>query len=410
MTKWNTALLGDLCEFRGGLWTGKKPPFTKVKVIRNTNFTKRHTLDLSDVAEIDVEERQLAKRTLSQDDIILEKSGGGPKQPVGRVVLFRENAAETYSFSNFTTAMRVRDKSKLSPIFLHWFLLHFYESGQTVGLQSNSTGLRNLNMDSYKEVEIPIPPMPEQNRIVSILDQSFDNISRATLIAKRNIANAGDFQASFRESQLARTDGDTCTCLVSEICEIRHGYAFESQYFVDQSDYTLLTPGNFYERGGYRDRGEKQKFYEGPIPDGFILSAGDLLLAMTEQAAGLLGSPAIVPADGTFLHNQRLGKVVPKDLAHWHTPFFFHLFNSSKVRSEVHRGATGVKVRHSSPTKIGSVQISFPRSLAVQQDIATQINSAVIEATKITDLQRRKISALESLSASLLSKAFSGGL
>jgi type I restriction enzyme S subunit len=194
VTKWNTARLGDLCDFRGGLWTGKKPPFIKVKVIRNTNFTKRHTLDLSDVAEIDVEESQLAKRTLNQDDIILEKSGGGPKQPVGRVVLFRENASEAYSFSNFTTAMRVRDKSRLSPFFLHWFLLHFYESGQTVAMQSNSTGLRNLSLDSYKKIEVPIPPITEQDRIVDILDKSSEHIARATFIAKRNITNAGEFQ------------------------------------------------------------------------------------------------------------------------------------------------------------------------------------------------------------------------
>ena len=57
----------------------------------------------------------------------------------------------------------------------------------------------------------------------------------------------------------------------------------------------LLTPGNFYESGGYRDRGEKQKYYYGEIPRDYVLEKGDMLVAMTEQAAGLLGSPILIP-------------------------------------------------------------------------------------------------------------------
>ena len=112
--------------------------------------------------------------------------------------------------------------------------------------------------------------------------------------------------------------------------------------------------------GGYRDRGEKQKYYCGEIPEGFILSPGDLLVAMTEQAAGLLGSPIIVPESGIFLHNQRLGLVTKKPGVKWLNEFFFHVFNTKPVRTEIHDSASGVKVRHTSPTKIGEVVVAFP--------------------------------------------------
>ena len=46
----------------------------------------------------------------------------------------------------------------------------------------------------------------------------------------------------------------------SELCDIKHGYAFEGEFFSNEGDYVLLTPGNFYERGGYRDRGDKRKY------------------------------------------------------------------------------------------------------------------------------------------------------
>jgi len=89
---WEIEKLEDVCDFGNGLWTGKKPPFQKVGVIRNTNFTKEGKLDDTDIVFLDVEKSQYAKRKLQFGDIIIEKSGGGPKQPVGRVVIFDKNA------------------------------------------------------------------------------------------------------------------------------------------------------------------------------------------------------------------------------------------------------------------------------------------------------------------------------
>lgn len=96
-SKFPLVKLGDYIETLGGLWTGKKPPFRKVSVIRNTNFTMRGTLNLSDVAEIEVEENSYAKRKLLDGDIIIEKSGGSETQAVGRVVLF-ENVKGEFSY------------------------------------------------------------------------------------------------------------------------------------------------------------------------------------------------------------------------------------------------------------------------------------------------------------------------
>src|SRR5882724_7847363 len=83
----------------GGLWTGKKGPFVSAAVIRNTNFTGSGRVDYSDVAVLQVEEKQLSSRRLSPGDIIIERSGGGPSQPVGRVVFFERDDG-VFSHSN----------------------------------------------------------------------------------------------------------------------------------------------------------------------------------------------------------------------------------------------------------------------------------------------------------------------
>jgi type I restriction enzyme S subunit len=156
-------------ETLNGLWTGKKPPFVEAGVIRNTNFSPSGEIDYSNIAYLQVESKQLTKRRLEAGDIILERSGGGPKQPVGRVVYFdREDG--TFSFSNFTSAIRVRDKSKFDPQFVFYRLMELYQSGQTEDIQRRTTGIRNLDFTAYKErARFPGIPLPEQKKIAHIL-------------------------------------------------------------------------------------------------------------------------------------------------------------------------------------------------------------------------------------------------
>lgn len=152
-----------------GLWKGKKGPFVKIGVIRNTNFSMSGVIDYSNVAYIDVEIKQLSKRRLEPGDIILERSGGGPKQPVGRVVLFEQEDGN-FSFSNFTSAIRVKDKSAFEPRFVFYVLMELYLSGQTEDIQRRTTGIRNLDFTAYKErARFPKIPLLEQKKIVDIL-------------------------------------------------------------------------------------------------------------------------------------------------------------------------------------------------------------------------------------------------
>lgn len=167
--EWAYYQLGDICDVLNGLWTGKQEPFVNVAVIRNTNFSKDCRLKLDDVAFIDVEAKQFAKRKLQLGDIIIEKSGGSDKQPVGRAVLFDISDGD-YSFSNFTSALRIKDKGKFSPTFVHRCLYGHYLKGETLRMQSKTTGLHNLDMKAFLRLPIPNLPLEEQEHIVAELD------------------------------------------------------------------------------------------------------------------------------------------------------------------------------------------------------------------------------------------------
>ena len=158
---------------------------------------------------------------------------------------------------------------------------------------------------------------------------------------------------------------------LSDFAEIKHGFAFQSEFFGDSGDYLLLTPGNFNEAGGFRNLGETQKRYSGPVPPSFILDDGEVLVAMTEQSPGLLGSTIKIPKGNTYLHNQRLGLVTIKRPECIYKGYLYHLFNAPHVRKEISAGASGTKVKHTSPTKLCSITVFLPPLL--EQKLATSI-------------------------------------
>jgi type I restriction enzyme S subunit len=141
---------------------------------------------------------------------------------------------------------------------------------------------------------------------------------------------------------------------------VKHGYAFKGEFFDEAGPYALLTPGNFNEQGGFRDQREKQKYYTGDVPEGFVLKQGDLIVAMTEQMEGLLGSSAIIPASHRYLHNQRLGLVVELDEHRLDRRYLYHLFNTRDVRHQISSSASGTKVRHTAPERIARVEVELP--------------------------------------------------
>ena len=181
---WETKKLNQLCDIQSGLWKGKKEPFTEAYVLRNTNFTSGGKFNYSNVVALQVETKQLEKRLLLPNDIILEKSGGGEKTPVGRVCLHTSELDKPVSFSNFTARLRVLDEKELAPAFLHRFLYFLYISGKTKPMQRNSTGIRNLQITQYKDIAVPLPPIAEQQRIVAKLDAAFAEIDEAIQLAK----------------------------------------------------------------------------------------------------------------------------------------------------------------------------------------------------------------------------------
>ena len=149
---------------------------------------------------------------------------------------------------------------------------------------------------------------------------------------------------------------------------VKHGWAFKGEYFTDSGTQSILTPGNFYEAGGFKHNDDRERYYIGEYPSEYLCKKGDLIVAMTEQAAGLLGSTAIVPKDDRYLHNQRIG-LVTCDEKNITKMYAYYLFMTKSVRDQISRTSSGTKVKHTSPEKIYDVEVCLP-NIPTQKKIA----------------------------------------
>lgn len=169
--------IGDIVTLKdSGVW-GKDAEHDGVSILRSTNFGSDGEISFRDLVFKEVEAKDRARKLLLPGDILVEKSGGGPKQPVGRVCFFRGDC-QPHLFGNFIARLRV-DTARCEPRFLFWFLHIRHKNGVTASFQKQTTGIRNLEFKRFLEQDLVLPPLNEQRRIVGLLDRAAEIRRRA---------------------------------------------------------------------------------------------------------------------------------------------------------------------------------------------------------------------------------------
>ena len=168
----------DICEIITGEWGTEITENSQniVSVIRTTNFLNNGKIDIQnkELIKREIDKKKIEQKQLKRGDIIIEKSGGSPNQPVGRVVFFDLNINEVFLCNNFTSILRV--KEDINSKYIFYFLRNNYKKNKVVKYQNKTTGIINLKLQNYlNESCIFLPELKIQNKIVNILD-NLENI------------------------------------------------------------------------------------------------------------------------------------------------------------------------------------------------------------------------------------------
>jgi type I restriction enzyme S subunit len=180
--------IGNLLELViAGEWGNNQgtPGGIDTKVIRSANFTKDHQFNSKEIVFRSIEERKRHKKLLRKGDILIEKSGGSPDQPVGRVLFYDLKGEITCS--NFISILR--PSQQVEARFLYYSLCNLYERGVVKNYQQQTTGIINLQLGEYLRESIYLPPLPEQKKIAEILS-GIDNNIRILRLKKEKVTLA----------------------------------------------------------------------------------------------------------------------------------------------------------------------------------------------------------------------------
>ena len=400
----NVKKLDDVCEFISGLWTGKKPPYVSVGVIRNTNFHKSGSLDFSDIAQLDVEVKQFSNRQLKFGDIILEKSGGGPKQPVGRVCVF-EKKDGLYSLSNFTSAIRIKNPKELDYRYLHHYLKHLYIEGETEKIQTHSTGIRNLQLSLYKELLVPLPPISTQQKIVAKLDAIFAEIDKATAAAE---ANAKHSEALF-QSYLNKIfeENSSNTKKIKDCCLIKPPKS-EARILGANDDVSFMPMDTLGINQKFAIPNQVKRLSE-VVGSYTYFAEGDVLLAKITPCFenGKLGiAKNLINGVGFGSSEYFVFRPNAEVDPNW---LYFYL-NRAEFRNAGAKHMSGA-VGHKRVTKefIENTVLPLP-SLLEQKKIVADIENLSTYSKSLSYSSQLKLSELETLKHSILRQAFAGEL
>ncbi len=279
--------IADLIDEKiSGEWGVESANGSGTKVLRTTNFTNEGKLKMDSVVERQIEKNIVERKRLRYGDTIIEKSGGSPNQPVGRVVLFDLKAKEPYLCNNFTAILR--PSKKVNSEYFFWALFHKHLTKSTLRFQNKTTGILNLKLERYLEEEsIKLPDLSIQQKVVDVISQA--NAARQ----KRREANR--LTEQFLQSAFLEMFGDP----------VRNEKGWKSKLIKD----TCHTGS-----GGTPSRG-RVEFFGGTIP---WVKSGELnnqVVLDTEETLTELGfqnsSAKIVPAGSILvaMYGATVGKV-----------------------------------------------------------------------------------------------------
>ncbi len=322
----------------------------------------------------------------------------------GTTIIGRKGNINTPIFSksnfwNVDTAFGLAAKTGLNNKFLYYYCLSFDFS-----VLNRGTTIPSLVKSELLKISIPVPPLPEQQRIVAILDEAFEGIATVTANAELNLANAREVFQSYLQSVFTRKhEGWIDTSIGEHIRFI--DYRGKTPNKID-SGTRLITAKNV--KMGYVQI-EPQEFVAPESYDSWMTRGiprfGDVLF--TTEAP--LGNVAQLDTAEKVVFAQRI-IIMQTDASKLDSTFLKYLLLSQPIQQRIRTKGTGATVQGIKASLLKKIEISFPLSLIEQAEIVTKLDKLSTETQRLEAIYQQKLTALTELKKSILNQAFSGQL
>jgi type I restriction enzyme S subunit len=241
-----------------------------------------------------------------------------------------------------------------------------------------------LNQKALNSIPIPVPPLPEQQRIVGLLDEVFAGIATAKANAEKNLQNARALFASYLQSALTERGDGWVEKSLGETCEMYQPQTIGTKDLVPNGPYPVFGANGIIGRYDKFNHEEPQ-------------------LLVTCRGA-TCGSVNISEPNSWITGNAMVVRPLDHSLDLKFLEFIF------RGGIDISKAITGAAQPQITRTNLSPLLIRFPKSVAEQTKLAEQFESLTEETQCLASIYERKLAALEALKKSLLHQAFSGKL
>lgn len=390
MKNWVERKLGDVCDFHGG----SQPPKSNFIFEPKKGYVRFLQIrDFGSDKNITYIPESKKNRYCNEDDILLGRYGAS----VGKVLV---NKAGAYNVAVMKT---IPNPDLLHKRYLFFFLTSDEFQGRLAKVASRSAQ-DGFSKDDIFDFPILIPPLPEQQRIVAILDEAFAAIAKAKANAEQNLKNAKELFESYLQSvfENPQTNWEICNLeTYIKLIDYRGRTPVKTE-----SGIRLITAKNV--KLGYLQL-EPQEFIAANNYDSWmsrgIPNFGDVIF--TTEAP--LANVAQIEGNEKLAFAQRIIVMQPKPTKLNQT-FLKYMLLSNPIRNKILEKGTGATVLGIKSSLLRKIEIYFPKSIDEQQTIVQKLDALSAKTKKLESIYQQKINDLEELKKSILQKAFSGEL
>jgi type I restriction enzyme S subunit len=385
---WETKKLGEVCDFQGG----SQPP--KSQFIYEPKDGYVRFLQIRDFASdknITYIPESKKNRYCKEDDILLGRYGAS----VGKVLI---NKAGAYNVAVMKT---IPNEAILFKRYLFFYLNT--DDFQTKLLNTASRSAQDgFSKDDIFDFPILIPPLPEQQRIVAILDEAFTAIDKAKANTEQNLKNAKElFESDLQRVFSEKGDGWEEKKLI-DVCELKSGTTISTALEKEEGDVIYAKVGDMTLPENKIEMITSTRFVNSAeIKPNQIIPKGAIIFPKRGGAIATNKKRKIIKPTIVDLNTMAIipSNRIDKDLLfHW-----FQLIDLNKI-------SNGTSIPQINNYSFDNIKISFPKSLKDQQTIVSKLDALREQTKKLEAVYTQKLQDLEELKKSVLQKAFAGEL
>lgn len=399
---WEVKTLGSLCDFIRGPFGGS----LKKSCFKNSGYAvyeQQHAIynQFKEIRYfIDESKYQEMKRfELFPGDLIMSCSG-----TMGKVAIVPDGIHKGIINQALLKLAPIQD---INANFLKYWMSSPNFQNQILNL-SMGVAIKNVaSVKVLKEILIPIPPLPEQKRIVAILDEAFEGIDRAISNTEKNLSNARELFESYLNSIFSQKGEGWEEKKLGDIATFRNGLNFTKSS--KGESIKIVGVKDFQNHFWIQEDQLESVTIDAELKEIDILRKGDILTVRSNGNKELIGR--CVLAGDIYEKTSHSGftiriRIEREDI---YPQFIVHYLKSKQLRKQLTESGGGISISSLNQQGLSLIKLSFP-IFTKQKAIVANIDELAIETQRLETIYRQKIAALKELKQSILQKAFTGEL